>query len=331
MKLKRNFLIMVLAISANVVQAVPYYETVGMFDGILQGGSTSSVRWLAPNSTKYKVHVQVPINSTATNALYRVYPKGNAVTNTGCSSTDATYPCFEISVNQASNKDKWVQLMLNGKATTQWSFTKNVGFVSVLASNSAPTEVLGVASVRFQPAFPLTGYSKISNSGVRLADTAKLGSAASNWACTRDNDTGLVWEVKTDDGGLRDKDNTYSWYDPNSATNGGDAGYQNNGACVGLALCNTDFYKYTLNQLKVCGYSDWRIPSNTELQTLVSATLNPTINPIYFPNTLNSRYWSATPNPGYTMYSWGIDFNNGLAYGTLKSEGHVLRLVRGGQ
>ena len=70
-------------------------------------------------------------------------------------------------------------------------------------------------------AIPTTGYSKIANDGSLLADAAVLGTGAKDWACTRDNATGLVWEVKTDDGGLRDKDNTYSWYDPNPATNGG--------------------------------------------------------------------------------------------------------------
>ena len=29
------------------------------------------------------------------------------------------------------------------------------------------------------------------------------------WACARDNHTGLIWEVKTTDGGIHDKDNRY--------------------------------------------------------------------------------------------------------------------------
>ena len=70
-----------------------------------------------------------------------------------------------------------------------------------------------------------SGYSKISNSGSVLPDTATLGSGANDWACTKDNKTGLIWEVKTDDGGLRDKDWYYSWYKPNG-DNGGDVGYR---------------------------------------------------------------------------------------------------------
>ena len=62
-------------------------------------------------------------------------------------------------------------------------------------------------------ALPKTGagaagfdYTKIANDGSELPADAPLGSAAGEWACTRDNATGLVWEVKTDDGGLRDMD-----------------------------------------------------------------------------------------------------------------------------
>ena len=32
----------------------------------------------------------------------------------------------------------------------------------------------------------------------------------------RDNVTGLIWEVKTDDGSVHDKDNTYCWDDAQS-------------------------------------------------------------------------------------------------------------------
>ena len=56
-------------------------------------------------------------------------------------------------------------------------------------------------------------YSKIANSGSVLPDSAVLGSGAGDWACTRDNTTGLIWEVKTTDGGLRDWNKGYTNYD----------------------------------------------------------------------------------------------------------------------
>ncbi len=61
---------------------------------------------------------------------------------------------------------------------------------------------------------------KLTHNGTVLSDDATLGSGSTDWACTQDNKTGLTWEVKTTDGGLRDWNNYYSWYN-------GSAGYQN--------------------------------------------------------------------------------------------------------
>ncbi|MGH9802607.1 MAG: hypothetical protein ACRD82_19755, partial [Blastocatellia bacterium] len=46
-------------------------------------------------------------------------------------------------------------------------------------------------------------FTKIANDGSSLPANATLGSAPGAWACTLDNVTGLTWEVKTDDNGLR--------------------------------------------------------------------------------------------------------------------------------
>ncbi len=41
-----------------------------------------------------------------------------------------------------------------------------------------------------------TAYTRIANNGAELDDTVTaLGSGPLEWACTRDNATGLVWEV----------------------------------------------------------------------------------------------------------------------------------------
>jgi len=38
--------------------------------------------------------------------------------------------------------------------------------------------------------------------------------AKNPWDCVRDNQSGLVWEVKKSGPGLQNINNTYSWYDP---------------------------------------------------------------------------------------------------------------------
>ncbi|MCF7988594.1 MAG: DUF1566 domain-containing protein [Methylovulum sp.] len=193
-------------------------------------------------------------------------------------------------------------------------------------------------------AIPTTGYSKIANDGSLLADTAVLGTGAKAWACTRDNGTGLVWEVKTDDGGLRDKDNTYSWYDPNPATNGDFAGYQSNGdtspylggICTGGILCNTDAYKNAVNTKKLCGYGDWRVPSFNDLWGLNVTTG-------YFPDTnqyLSPSWWSWSSETDYydSGDAWSISGypTDGFSFSHSddsfpKDSGIEVRLVRSGQ
>jgi len=46
-------------------------------------------------------------------------------------------------------------------------------------------------------------YSKLDGSGNVLLDSA------TSWVMVRDNVTGLLWENKTDDGTIHDKDNRY--------------------------------------------------------------------------------------------------------------------------
>jgi hypothetical protein len=120
-----------------------------------------------------------------------------------------------------------------------------------------------------------------------------LPSSATNWTCVRDNVTGFVWEVKTDDGGLRDKDNAYTWYEPDNGKNGGSAGTQNGGACAG-SDCDTHAYVQAVNDAGLCGHTDWRMPAREDLRSLVDHSVaypGPTIDQAYFPNTPPSNWF----------------------------------------
>ena len=48
-------------------------------------------------------------------------------------------------------------------------------------------------------------FTKLDSSGNILA------ASATQWSCVQDNITGLIWEIKTDDGGIHDKYNYYRW------------------------------------------------------------------------------------------------------------------------
>jgi hypothetical protein len=163
-------------------------------------------------------------------------------------------------------------------------------------------------------------YTKLDASGNDLPDTA------TSWTMVRDNVTGLIWEVKTDDGSVHDKDNTYTWYDSNPETNGGDAGTPGEGT-------DTEDFINALNNSNYGGYSDWRLPTPEELQSIVDygTTSIPTINDSYFPNTKSSRYWSSTTNANISTYVGYVDFLIGDVTDGHKSETYYVRAVRAGQ
>ena len=103
-------------------------------------------------------------------------------------------------------------------------------------------------------------FTKLDGNGNPLA------ASATAWSCVRDNVTGLTWEVKTDDGGLRDKDGTYSWYNPDATTNGGWAGTADGGDnCFNTARCDTQSYVADVNAQGLCGAHDWRLSDPREL------------------------------------------------------------------
>jgi serine/threonine protein kinase len=115
------------------------------------------------------------------------------------------------------------------------------------------------------------------------ADGRVLPASATTWACVRDTSTGLIWELKTADGGLRDQAHTYTWYDPNPHTNGGDPGFQGGGSCDGGARCDTSGYVEAVNRVGLCGARDWRMPRHNELESIAVCGRRPTIDTDWFP------------------------------------------------
>jgi hypothetical protein len=157
------------------------------------------------------------------------------------------------------------------------------------------------------------------------------GSGATPHPCVRDNVTGLVWEVKTADGGLRDQGWTYSWYD--SVHNyGGNPGTANNGSCQTAGRCDTEKYVADVKASALCGFTNWRMPTVDELQGIVHLGRSyPAIDPTYFSNTPSSYFWSGSPGAGYSYNAWYVYFDFGdVSYGYRSLDGSV-RLVRGGQ
>lgn len=157
----------------------------------------------------------------------------------------------------------------------------------------------------------LTGAAGADGRFVRLDATGAPTEDRNAWTCTRDTATGLTWEVKTVDGGLRDRRWTYTPYDGNPATNGGYAGYRDttSGKCVREQMaggsCNTEAYVAAVNRAGLCGHRDWRLPAYPELAAMARQTTAAArdTTDLVLPEIEEGWYWTAVATVGVTSFS----------------------------
>ncbi len=146
-----------------------------------------------------------------------------------------------------------------------------------------------------------------SCTGTLVANTTGTagGAASTDWACTKDNVTNLIWSLQT---------LSANW-DAASAPTYPDAGH---------------------NSATRCGFSSgWRLPTRRELLSIVHNGLatGPMIDAAYFPETRSSWYWTSdtyAPNQSASS-AWIVNFGNGDTGSSNKTISDYVRLVRSGQ
>ncbi len=135
-----------------------------------------------------------------------------------------------------------------------------------------------------------------------------------------DNNSGLMWEKLSFDGSIHDKGTTYTWAN----------------AFVSKVA--------TLNGASFAGYNDWRVPSVSELQTLVNfgAVSSPSVYSTFNTGCVaactvttcsckqSSYYWSSTTYQTYPSYAWYVSFSAGDTYSGSKTDFRYVRAVRAG-
>ncbi len=143
-------------------------------------------------------------------------------------------------------------------------------------------------------------YTKLDADGNDLADSA------TEWVMVRDTVTGLIWEMKTDDVSIHDRDNTYNWQDARYV------------------------FVAELNSSGFGGFSDWRLPTLNEMAYIVNCgTSNPAIDASFFLNTMSSHYWSSTTLANDTSHAFYIQMSGGYDGSGYKSDSYYVRAVRG--
>ncbi|MEN9423131.1 MAG: hypothetical protein RL122_514 [Pseudomonadota bacterium] len=175
-------------------------------------------------------------------------------------------------------------------------------------AQDATLESAAQVSAEIQLAESSKRYSKLDSAGNILP------ASATSWACVQENATGKVWESKTNDNGLRDRDWRYR-HMHNSA------GYASTRDSTGAILCqslgNCDAYSYVnaVNNTGVCGRSQWRLPTMEELLSLVQINDNgqrPNIDLKFFPDTVNKPNQAAycSENLAKTATDCGPNYTN---------------------
>ena len=182
----------------------------------------------------------------------------------------------------------------------------------------------------------------------------KLPSSARSWACVLDNRSGLIWEVKTDDGGARDKDNKYRWGGEGvsdvalGSYKGNNKHSESRWYGKGKRYDDWNQLVDAANSERLCGFDDWRVPDLYQLASLVrcrggsyrnlalacsGSYQKPTIDTKYFPVVISGWYWSASPvaDHDHSRDAWLLNFNGGYGLNESRYMHYPVRLVRSGQ
>ncbi|WP_404391535.1 PKD domain-containing protein [Pseudoalteromonas phenolica] len=147
-----------------------------------------------------------------------------------------------------------------------------------------------------------TGSGLAAFDFTKLDENARaiLDASASDFSCVKDNNTGLIWEVKLantaipPNAPLRDTRNTYTWFLTNypNGKRGTDLS-----TCSSNAYCDAQQYINEVNATNYCGGRNWRLPTFTELMGIFNygevAGSSYVLDPNFFPAIANSN-WTGT-------------------------------------
>ena len=138
-------------------------------------------------------------------------------------------------------------------------------------------------------------YTRLNSDGSEYSGSGDY--ATEPWACVLDNVTGVIWEVKTTDGGTHDTNIEYTWYNADGVDIDGTIF---RGSDNGINPTTQELVDAT-NAEQLCGLSNWRLPTSSELVSIRNNTIvidgdNFSVDSDYFPNLKSVSLWSSSVN-----------------------------------
>ena len=264
--------------------------------------STSNIQMSFPITMSKPVvnSVAVTYNTVALNQIGKTTPAlGFAVAGTQCSAgVDYVTASNTITIPAGASSGS-LPVLICGSTTLkadqtfslQWSSGAKNGVQTGLIINTVAGGLASTATTTGLGGTPTFGRDTISltnsNADGHLGLSYTPQPNSTNWQCTQDNVTGLIWQA--------------SPAINNGVANTGWSTYANLAA-----------YVAQVNQSALCGYSNWRLPTANELESLVdfSLTAGAAADAFGFPVMQPDRYWSGEPRVNTTTDAWFVDFGN---------------------
>ena len=200
---------------------------------------------------------------------------------------------------------------------------------SVEVSNSAGTVTSTNATLTVNKSSNTPSYSLVTNASGGSYDKSE---------CVNDSSTGFVWEGKTASG-IRAESSRYTNYDSTSRPQKNYVNFYGvNPTQEELeASTNSIGYVKIVNDMALCGFTDWRMPTKEELQGITDSSKfvedYPAIvvfDATWLINTGNTKYWTSSPDYDQPSSAYIVEFYDGYYYTDWgRHDTFSVRLVRG--
>ncbi|HAS8562666.1 TPA: fibronectin type III domain-containing protein [Vibrio vulnificus] len=297
-----------------------------------RGDDWLTLEWQPQGNSGYTLHWDTKPFTNLSEAANQTVAEENIITLTGLTKFTRYY--FQIA----------------HKGTPSAQFNVRIGDAGLTNSHRFDSDfgcdsMSGYARNSNADGYQSLSFLKIDAQGERLA-RQDLPYIATPHSCTVESKTGRTWAVPNSE--MEDGDRIRHWYGIDNRYLHGDNlavnDNQYNGFCVAL---NGDVYSQdkarqcTVNQLvqranesKLCGISEWRLPTYEETLNILTLKGNPQLNfdDDYFPNLDGNMLWMKQENPDVQTHAnllFATSWNVRTRLGERKSPHQVILVSDG--